>query len=572
MRRTGRVAAFGLIAMLALAACGTSGGDDSKQQSSAGFSECDSNPNTCNSGPTKPGGSLTLVIEKKLPNWNTFDSDGNTYETGQVMAGVLPAPVIILPDSTPKLNPNLIDGDAKVEGESPMKVTLKIKPEAVWSDGTPITAKDYEAFWKWNNPKTCPACTPAASAGYDVISAVTGSDNGKTVTITFDSPYPDWMSLFGTLYPAHIAEKAGPLDTPDGLRAGYESFKGAPPTWSGGPYKISNYQTDQSVTLVPNDKWYGSVKPSLENVVFRIVEDQAQHSAALQNKEVQALLSQPGEDLVNQIKNIPGVNYNLAKGPNWEHIDANLENKFLKDMPLRQAIFTAIDRKGIIDRTVGRFFQGAEPLNNHVFMPGTPAYKDHITPTGQGSGDVEKAKKILTDAGYRLEGGKLITPSGEPVAPLRFRYTTGNALRDQTAQLVQANLSAIGVQITIQPTDTLGETLDEGDFDLIVFAWVGSSFTSDKKDLYYTNGGGNYGNWSNKEADGYMDEAVKTTDPVKARELFNKADEIMSREAYNLPLFQKPVLLAVFSDFANIRNNATSAGPTYNMEEWGLRA
>jgi peptide/nickel transport system substrate-binding protein len=46
----------------------------------------------------------------------------------------------------------------------------------------------------------------------------------------------------------------------------------------------------------------------------------------------------------------------------------------------------------------------------------------------------------------------------------------------------------------------------------------------------------------------------------------------MTREAYNLPLFQKPVLLAVYSDFTNIRNNATSAGPTYNMEEWGLRA
>jgi peptide/nickel transport system substrate-binding protein len=241
-------------------------------------------------------------------------------------------------------------------------------------------------------------------------------------------------------------------------------------------------------------------------------------------------------------------------------------------MPLRQALFTAIDRKAIIDRTVGRFFQDAEPLNNHIFMPGTKGYKDVVTATGQGTGDVDKAKKILTDAGYKLEGGKLITPAGEPVAPLRFRYTTGNALRDQTAQLVQASAAAIGVTISIDPTDKLGTTLNTGDFDMIIFGWVGSSFTSDKKDLFYTNGGGNYGHWSNKEADGYMDEAVRTLDQAKARDLFNKADEIMAREAYNLPLFQKAVLLAVFSEFANIRNNATSAGPTYNMEEWGLRA
>ena len=69
-----------------------------------------------------------------------------------------------------------------------------------------------------------------------------------------------------------------------------------------------------------------------------------------------------------------------------------------------------------------------------------------------------------------------------------------------------------------------------------------------------------------------MEEGARTLDAEKARDLFNRADEIMTREAYNLALFQKPVLLAVYSDFVNIRNNATAAGPTYNMSEWGLRA
>jgi peptide/nickel transport system substrate-binding protein len=367
------------------------------------------------------------------------------------------------------------------------------------------------------------------------------------------------LSLFPFLYPAHIAEKVGDLKTPAGLKAGFDAFKSTVPTWSGGPYRIATQTPDVSVTLVPNEKWYGDPKPSLEKIIFQVIEDQAQHAPAMRNKEVQALTSQPNQDLVGQVRNLPGVDFNLG-------------NRWLKDMPLRQAIFTAIDRKNIIDRTIGTFFPGAEPLNNHVFMPGTKGYKDHVSATGQGSGDVDKAKKILTDAGYRLEGGKLFTSSGEAVSPLRFRFTTGNQLRQQTAELVQANLARIGVQILIEPTADLGETLDGGDFDLVIFGWVGSPFLSDKKDLYGTGAGGNYGNWSNREADALMEEAVRTFDADKARELFNQADEIMTKEAYNLPLFQKAVFLAVYSEFTNVRNNATSAGPTYNIEEWGVRA
>jgi peptide/nickel transport system substrate-binding protein len=571
MRRTSTLVAAGLVAILVASGCGSQGTNE-KTENSPGFAECETKPNECNTGPTKAGGTFVVAIEKKLPNWNTFDSDGNTYETAQVMAGLLPTPFLVEPDSNVKWNPDLLAEEPKLTNQNPMTLVFKIRNDAIWDDGTQISAKDFEYFWRSNNLKDCPDCTPAASAGYDVIDAVAGSDNDKTVTITFSSAYPDWKSLFPFLYPAHVAGKAGDLKTPAGLKTAYDAFKTAVPAWSGGPYRIAEQQPDVSVTLVPNPKWYGDPKPTLEKVIFRIIEDQAQHAPALRNKEVLALTSQPNADLVNQVKGLPGVNFNLSKGPNWEHVDLNLDNKWLKDMPLRQAMFTAIDRKAIIDRTLGPFFAGAEPLNNHIFMPGTKGYQDNVTATGQGTGDLDKAKKILTDAGYRLEGGKLFTPAGEPVGPLRFRYTTGNQLRQQTGELIQSNLARIGLQIVIEPTATLGDTLDNGDFDLVIFGWVGTPFLSDKKDLFSTGGGGNYGNWSNKEADDLINEATRTFDEEKARELFNKADEIMTREAYNFPIAQKPVFLAVYAEFANVRNNPTSAGPVYNMEEWGLRA
>ena len=76
MRVTVKVVAAGLVALLATAACGSSGNNEPGSQFSPGFAECDSKPNTCNSGPTKQGGTIVVAIEKKLPNWNTFDSDG----------------------------------------------------------------------------------------------------------------------------------------------------------------------------------------------------------------------------------------------------------------------------------------------------------------------------------------------------------------------------------------------------------------------------------------------------------------------------------------------------------------
>jgi peptide/nickel transport system substrate-binding protein len=73
MRVTVKVVAAGLVALLATAACG-SGNKATPSQYSPGFAECDSKPNTCNSGPTKQGGTFTVAIEKKLPNWNVFDT------------------------------------------------------------------------------------------------------------------------------------------------------------------------------------------------------------------------------------------------------------------------------------------------------------------------------------------------------------------------------------------------------------------------------------------------------------------------------------------------------------------
>ena len=571
-RLTG-LAAISAVTLIAVSACSKQTPSTTPQYS-PGFAECATKPNTCNNGPTTPGGTLTMAIEKTIPNFNVWDGDGNTYETGQVLSGVLPSAFIINPDGTLLLNQDLLVS-ADIANQSPFTVVYKIQPSAVWSDGTPISADDFIYAFKINNGTDCKDCPVAGTTGYDQVKSVTGSDGGSTVTVVYNDPYADWKVLFtGTnaLYPSHIAAKAGDLSTAAGLKASYDAFVKDTPSWSGGPYVISDYNKDVSVTLTPNPKWYGTAKPSLDKVVFKIIEDQAQEAPALKNDEVQALISQPNADIVSAVKGIEGVNYNLTKGPTWEHIDLNFKNKWLADKALRQAIFTAIDRTAIISKTVGPFFDGAAPLNNHNIMPGQPGYQDVITATGQGAGNIDAAKKILTDAGYTIADNALKTKSGETVPPLRFGFTNGNTLREATGEVVQNELTQLGIQVTLDPFKSLGQTLSTGDFDMIIYAWVGSPFLLGAPDQWSTDGGSDYNHYSNPQVDDLMKQVKTTIDYNQVYQLLNQADALMAADASVLPLYQKPVFLAVNSKFVNIRNNANLDGPAYDIQEWGLKA
>ena len=566
-RRLIVLVAVGAASLSLISACGKGGaGSPTGNSVSTGFADCANQPLDCNSGSTKQGGSLTYTIEKTITGWNLDDTDSNTFDFQEVLDGVLPqGPFINTPDLKPTMNSDMMVS-VEQTSTSPQTIVYKIKPEAVWNDGTPINADDFTYSWKTQDGTDCADCAAASTAGYDQIQSVTGSDGGKTVTVVYKKAYADWKGPFGPLYPAHVAKQHGDL------AASWKWFNENVPNYSGGPYQITGYEKDTSVTETPNPKWYGKVKPKLDKLVFRIITDQTQEVPALQNNEVQAIYPQPNQDIVNQVKQIQGVQSYVGKGLTWEHFDLNLKNVALADVKLRQAIFTAVDRKAIIDKTIGQFVPGATPLNNHNFMPGMPGYKDVITSTGQGTGDVTKAKQMLTDAGYKGVGTALQTPSGQDVT-LRISYTQGNTLRQQTCELIQNELAGLGIKVNVTPIASLGKTLASGDYDMILFAWVGTPFPfAGAQQLWGSTSDSNYGHWVNAQSDSLLSDAASQTDNAKAIDDLNQADTIMSQDAYVLPLFQKPTFLAVYSNIANIRDDATQTGPAYNVQEWGIRA
>ncbi len=492
------------------------------------------------------------------------------FEVAEVEDGILPGVFLGGSDLKPFLNTNLMTSAEQTKA-NPQTLVYKIKPTAVWNDGSPINFDDFKYLKDVSDGTTCPKCGASSAAGYNQIASITGSDGGKTVTVVMKQPFADWQVMFGALLPAHVAQQHGGTTGATGLNTSFQWFDKNVPNYSGGPYLISNYQKDTSITETPNPKWYGTTKPSLDKLTFQIITDQTQEPTALQNKEVNAIYPQPNQDLVDQVKKIQGVQYYLGKGLVWEHFEFNEKNQFLSDKVLRTAIYTAIDRKAIIARTIGTFVNGAQPLNNHIYVPGQPGYQDNVTATKQGSGDISAAKDMLTKAGYTGVGSALKTKDGKPVA-IRCTYSEGNTNRQTECEVVQNTLQQLGIKVTLKTTSDLSE-LGNGNYDMIVFAWVGAPFVvAGAQQIYELKGGADYGANNDPAAEALINKAAQSTDQATVQKLMNQADVLITKDAYELPLYQKPTFLAAYNNVVNIRDNATSSGPPVNVQDWGFKA
>ncbi len=578
--RAASLAAIGTVATLVLAACGGGGDGDGDGGGDAGvFADCAADPNTCNTVPAaqlQQGGTLTMALEKNIQNWNLLSAEGNVFETALALKTFLPWTTYTRPDLTTAINQNLLVSAEQVN-ENPQTIEYVIQPDAVWNDGTPITAADFIFNWKIQNGRDCPQCEAASNAGHDKIASIEGSADGKTVTVTFATPYTDWQQLWGSgqpIYPAHIAAQSGDLDTPEGLAAAFTALGSTVPTYSAGPYQIENWDPNVALTTVPNPTWYGDTAPVLDQLVYRVITDATQEPIALQNDEVQVIYPQPQVDLVQQVENIPGVSQHQGLGLTWEHFDLNLANPFLQDEALRDAMFTAVNVQDIVDKTVGQFNDEVVPLRSHLLMTNQEGYEE-LLPPEQGSGDVERARQILQEAGYTNigEGQQLTRPDGQVVPSFRIRTTVGNAIRTAQNELFASYVRPLGITIELVPTDDLGGTLSSGDYDIMTFAWVASPFPFANGQQNWTTGSGsNFGQYSNPEVDALINQAAASTDIEQARQQLNEAGRLLAEDSYVLPLYQKPTFIAVQDDIANARNNSSLDGPTYNTEEWGLRA
>jgi peptide/nickel transport system substrate-binding protein len=547
--RTVRLAALLVGLAMVAAACG--GGDDE-------------GGDTGGEVQIQEGGTLSFASDQEQAGFNPNTAKDNLFALSNIVTSIYPSVFNIHPDFTVQLSSEFMDS-AELTSEDPQTVVYKIKQNAVWSDGTPVSADDF-IFWWQNCNGTDKKADCVNVTGYQDIESVTGSDGGKTVTTVYKKKFADWKSLFSQyIIPAHYT-KAQPGGWNTGLDKNPEKIPSA------GPFIVESYTPGQSLTLKRNDKYYGT-KAHLDKIVFRYLPESTTQPAALQNNEVDMIYSQPQLDQVQIVKAIPDVTSEINFGLQYEHLDFNVKNPLLADVAVRKAFATGLNIQQIVDRTVKQFSDKATILGNRFFMNGQPEYQDHRG--AYGNGDIAAAEKLLTDAGY-AKGADGIYAKGGKKLSFNISTTAGNQLRETQEQLIQAQAKEFGMELKIKNAEAdvlFGEWLPEHNFDIANFAWVGTPFaTSSNQSIFSTDTAQNYGQFSNPKVDELFNQAIAELDPAKAAELGNQIDQLLWDDMATVPLYQKPQLIGWRNTFTGIGDNLSSQGPFWNAGLWAQKA
>ena len=563
-------AAGGLVLAVAsvtvLAACSSSGSSSSAPSTST----------------VKSGGSLTFALDEDVAGFNLLQADDAEFVLAEILDQTWPSAFIIQPNLTLKLDTNVVTS-ATVTKTNPQTVVYQINPKATWSDGVPINADDF--IYNWQSQSGNPAYKdvggkaylPASTSGYSSIKSVTGSNNGKTVTVVFAKPYSDWKALYGAgtpIIPAHIAKKVG-------FNSGFQNF-GRAVQVSGGPYMIQSYAKGQNLVEVRNPHYWGAAG-KLNKIVFRFVLDDTQVPPAMQNGEVNVANPVLASVAFNSaVRAVPNTTTNTVPGLQFQHIDFNQANPYLAVANVRHAIAYGTDRAQMVQRIVAPIAPSIKPLQNRIWMPTQPEYQN--TSGSYGTFDPGKAKTLLQQSNMTMGSDGYFHPNFGPQKgkdlTLSISTTSGVPVRSQIEQLFQADMKAIGVKINIQNYDAstlFGTVGPKSEFDMIEFAWVQSPFASANQSIYcsYTNAsvcGQNWNHYANPQVDSMFNEAISTLDSAQSASLYNQIDSILWKDMVTLPLFQQPNLTSWSSKYGNIVPNSSNVGVPWNAQQWGLKS
>lgn len=289
-----------------------------------------------------------------------------------------------------------------------------------------------------------------------------------------------------------------------------------------GPYVATSFTAMTDVKMRANENYWGGA-PKADTVELKIIDDQDALDMALANGEID-LIAQETANGASKFTDTSKYTTDTVTTTRANFLSFNLKTEGLDDLAVRQAINYCIDREGYADVVYQGF---ATPC--YGIYPDNLAFggTDGLNLTVD-SYDADKAKEILADAGYQdTDGDGILDKDGVNLSFKVLTYSyNDNCI--QLADMLQAELSQIGIELSIETQDVLDDPLASGDFDLAILNYAMAPIGTPSyfiNMLFTTGASNNYGVYSNEKVDALAAEIGTTSDNDKVVSLTRELEQ-----------------------------------------------
>lgn len=407
-------------------------------------------------------------------------------------------------------------------------IDFTLRTDVTWHDGEPFTAEDviftFQAIR--GNLKQIQN-TSIYRMSLQQISDIRVAEN-NTLRVTFTRPFSNGLEVMAfPILPKHLFEGSKIASLAD------DSF----PIVGTGPYQLEEHQRMKELKLTRNKNYYGS-KPYIETIEVVIVPDREAQISLFDNGNLD--FAQPLSIDWGRFADNKSINVYEFVSNNLEFLGFNFKNKLLQDVNIRKAIAFSIDRHKIVKN----IYLNHGTVTDVPINPQSWLYNEASLQYGY---DMEKAKGILEDNGYSLNGSSV--RKNEAGEALSFRLITNNdnPLREKTAYFIKEELESIGidVEVVFLEWEAFNTAVQNKNFDFVLGGWELASvpdlsFAFHSSQIDRTN----FISYQNEQMDGLLEAAFNAT----SREVkYDRYQELQAHISEELPyislLFQNSAIM-----------------------------
>lgn len=528
-RHRNRLRGFTLLAAVALVvtACGGAGTGDTTTTVAEGGGTATTAP-TGTGGTTaapevKPQIVVALSDTVNLVEPHTFRSTSAYAVTGAIYEPLLDQALEEQPDglllgSRTEHVGRGAESYEVVETDGGFVATFRLRPDAKFPDGSPVTAEDFKYTFDRTieGPGYIGLLLPFIGIdSTDQIRVV--DDLTLEITTKVKSPLFERFMTFQVFGAMNKDELDANATEDDPWAFEYLNDKGA----GSGPYVLASFDPDREVVLAPNPYYWNAENVANSGVTIRSVPDANQRALLVQSGDIDLATGLPPK-LIAQLENDPNVKIYSAPTTGVQYLGMNQTIAPLDNVDLRRAIVRAVPYQALLDQVMYGY---ASPANGVV----TSTMETYDPAIGGGyATDLDLAKQHLTDSGL-----------GDVSLVLGVRES--RSTDQEAAVLIQDNLRKIGidVEIAVLPDADFAAKLNNNELPLFIHDWYSWGEDPFYQMKFLTTCGQfvNYARFCNEEYDALVEQGTFSIDPQVRQEVSSKTQQIFFDQAVWAPLW-----------------------------------